>query len=162
MISISRMTLLTYTGLVLTLATIHEYVPYKCSTMLIIAVVITIPGFRHYCSIWTLYFIALVLLGGIIFIVLYIASLSSYSIKYWMISKYRARLIATVYVLSVLPLARYRICNFIYCHYLSSIWECMAYIIQLTRYSMCGYMAVLVLILSLCLIIASVVSYQNI
>jgi len=31
------MTLLTYTGLVLTLATIHEYVPYKCSTMLIIA-----------------------------------------------------------------------------------------------------------------------------
>jgi len=75
-----------------------------------------------------------------------------------MISKYRAHSIATVYVLSVLPLARYRICNTIYCHYLSSIWECMAYIIQLTRYSMCGYMAVLVLILSLCLIIASVVS----
>ena len=99
------MTLLTYTGLVLTLATIHEYVPYKCSTMLIIAVVITLPGFRHYCSIWSLYFVGLVLIGGIIFIVLYIASLSSYSIKYWMISKYRASLIATVYVLSVLPIS---------------------------------------------------------
>ena len=44
------MTLLTYTGLVLTLATIHEYVPYKCSTMLIIAVVMTIPGFRQTLS----------------------------------------------------------------------------------------------------------------
>ena len=126
--------------------------------MLIIAVVITLPGFRHYCSIWTIYLLSLVLLGGIIFIVLYIASLSSYSVKYWMISKYRAALIAVDNVLAVLPLVRYRICNYSYCHYLSSIWECMAYIIQLTRYSMCGYMAVLVLILSLCLIIATAIS----
>ena len=132
--------------------------PYKCSTMLIIAVVVTLPGFRHYCSIWVLYFVGLVLIGGIIFIVLYIASLSSYSIKYWMISKYEPILTATVYFLSVLPIARFRVCNFNYCHYLSSIWECMASIIQLRRYSMCGYMAVLLLILSLCLIIARVVS----
>jgi len=152
------MTLLTYTGLVLTLATIHEYVPYKCSTMLIIAVVTTIPGFRHYCSIWTLYFMSLVLLGGIIFIAVYIARLSSYSIKYWMISKPDATRIAGLYILIFTPLRFILICNTIYCHYLSSIWECMAYIIQLTRYSMNGYMAVLVLILSLCLIIASVVS----
>ena len=61
-----------------------------------------------------------------------------------MISKYRARLMCTLYVLLLIPIARYSICNFIYSHYLSSIWECIAGIIQLTRYSMCGYMAVLV------------------
>ena len=156
-LDVERMTLLAYTGLVLTLATIHEYVPYKCSLSLIIAIVVTLFGFSHCCSIWTMYFISLLLLGGLMFIVVYIASLSSYSIKYWMVNKYRARLNTTLVMTTVLPLARYRICNFIYCHYLSSIWECMAYIIQLTMYSMWGYMAVLVLMLSLCLIIATVI-----
>ena len=150
------MTLLTYTGLVLTLATIHEYVPYKSSTMLIIAVVITIPGFRHYCSIWTLYFIALVLLGGIIFIVLYIASISSYSIKYWMISKIGIGI--RLYLVAMVSLSLASSVSFSIHGYRSSIWTYLAYFTQLTWYSMCGYMAVLVLTLSLILILVLAIS----
>ena len=36
---VERMTLLAYTGLVLTLATIHEYVPYTPSVILILNIV---------------------------------------------------------------------------------------------------------------------------
>ena len=74
-------------GLVLFMLIIHEYVPYKCSLILIIGIVLLFTGFRHYCTIWTLYIIALIIIGGITFIVLYLACLSSYSIKYWMVYK---------------------------------------------------------------------------
>ena len=144
------MTLSANWGLVLFMLIIHEYVPYKCSLILIIGIVLLFTGFRHYCTIWTLYIIALIIIGGITFIVLYLACLSSYSIKYWMVYK-NTGIALNIGILIIVTLILMLITEFInnmYSIILSTIWEYVPNLMSVTLYSMLGYMAILVALLS--------------